>query len=457
MKCKLCFFLAIAVGFLWSLALKVEAQPTFAWPVQSDLDHLTGTFGEPRANGAPLGHWHKGIDVPKANGTDVNRPATGKVTFIPEDYSYIVIHYNGGWHTRLMHVVVDPALEKGDPAPEIVGEVTDGHVHLEVYEFGDEQMDVSMYGILEEARNPLRYANLTTYPDANNPTVEDDLATPDVVEGMRFNLNRDWNEENDGLDAAGRFIDLHPEDSVFPTYFIVHAYDDITGSGATAPYKIWFWIEEETIPGWWGVVWEEEWVFDDLLDDDKNVLDLEDVYAEGSSMSNREFYYANFLDLFDLKLNGLSFGEVLNTTGEDKTFRFKAQAFDRAGKASEAVFKDLIVPPAGPEGGTPSAFVDFLSAEFLGDHIEVKFKAVWMPGILGVNILRCEGQNEAYRRINAQVIEVPDTGALRKEYSFSDWNVLPDRKYAYKLEMVSPTGERGIIDHLTEEAILPAP
>lgn len=262
-------------GTLWS-------QPDFRWPVDmANVDTLGGNLGEPRAQNPyfphinPLDHWHKGIDIPKTNGDSIRIPAVGKITYISgEDSSIVVLHHGVdggpvGWHTRFLHVdfndkwsIGDILRLQADGKMPVLGEVTEGHCHFEVYQFDTEQ-NGSLYGNLGYVRNPLNYDNLDSgFPDNDDPTVA----------GIRFSLSNRWDENWDENhfdnvlqtldDGQERFLPPVEGQKYPDIYFLAHAYDDITPSGATGPYSVEFSICKQDCN--WDKIYSFKYQFDDL-------------------------------------------------------------------------------------------------------------------------------------------------------------------------------------------------
>ena len=175
------------IFYLLMLCRPLWGQPNFSWPVDmGGVNNLTGNLGEPRAEDPnsphinPLHHWHKGIDIPKTNELPIRIPAAGKVTY--KRNNIVVLHHGidgnpVGWHTRFLHVdLSDTQYEEGhilrplaDGTMPVLGKVTLGHCHLEVYQFGTEQNRQSLYENFGYVRNPLKYDNLDDYPDNDNP------------------------------------------------------------------------------------------------------------------------------------------------------------------------------------------------------------------------------------------------------------------------------------------------
>ncbi|MCE2449732.1 MAG: M23 family metallopeptidase [Candidatus Latescibacteria bacterium] len=307
MICR-CSFVILSLLVLGS---PLWSQPTFRWPVdRAGVSNLTGNLGEPRPDDindptVHLHHWHKGIDIPKTNGTTIRIPAAGKVTYIEKLPSQgqlngrgIVVLHHGidgnhiGWHTRFYHIALRNSLEVGkilrssdDGTMPTVGTVTQGHCHFEVYQFNAERNENDLYGNIGSVRNPLNYADLNNdAPDADNPTIEE----------IRFSLSNRWAENWDenhpenaleADDGQEKFLDPVEEEE-YPVYFLAHAYDDITDTGATGPYSVEFsmCMHQDCR---WGKVSTFKYQFDDLRDADGMDLQLEEVYATGTQANNR--------------------------------------------------------------------------------------------------------------------------------------------------------------------------
>ena len=229
------------IFYLLMLCRPLWGQPNFSWPVDmGGVNNLTGNLGEPRAEDPnspyinPLHHWHKGIDIPKTNELPIRIPAAGKVTY--KRNNIVVLHHGidgnpVGWHTRFLHVdLSDTQYEEGhilrplaDGTMPVLGKVTLGHCHLEVYQFGTEQNRQSLYENFGYVRNPLKYDNLDDYPDNDNPTVEE-------IQLSLGNIWRGTSALETTIGGQEKFKDLvrnSPE-----VYFLVRAYDDITDTGA---------------------------------------------------------------------------------------------------------------------------------------------------------------------------------------------------------------------------------
>ena len=207
------------IFYLLMLCRPLWGQPDFIWPVDmANVDTLSGNLGEPRPDNIEnptihLDHWHKGIDIPKTNGENIRIPAAGKITFISEEDSSIVVLHHGidgahvGWHTRFLHVDFNDSWREGDilrPSSDgtmpVLGTVTKGHCHLEVYQFDTEQNGLSLYSNLGYVRNPFNHANLgNDFPDNDDPTVAE----------IRFSFSNRWYENwyENHLDNALETVD----------------------------------------------------------------------------------------------------------------------------------------------------------------------------------------------------------------------------------------------------------
>ena len=343
MRCNLLVIpcLLVLSGALWG-------QPDFRWPVDmSGVRNFTGNLGEPRPDpqnsSVHLHHWHKGIDIPKTNGTTIRIPADGKIFFIGDTRRSIVLYHGlkdgHHWYTKILHIDVKDGLTRnedlrvqGETIPSL-GTVRDGHCHFEVYQF-DAQQDYlvvgSFVGNVANVRNPLDYADLNNdFPDADNPTAAEIL----------FNRVNAWSGTSalETINGQERFNeDVLTSGTV---YFLARAYDDITNitnTGATGPYSVVFSIcmHQDCRQG---KVSAFKYQFDDLRDADGMDLQLNEVYAEGTQSNDGMFYFSQRIDLDWVPFNVNEQGYVVsnptidwlnNTSDQWQTFRFQVDVLD---------------------------------------------------------------------------------------------------------------------------------
>ena len=460
-------------------------QPTFRWPVDMDgVNNLTGTLGEPRTNPRNatdyLDHWHKGIDIPQANDETIRIPADGTIFFIG-GRSIVLYHgtSNGRhWYTKFYHIDVDENLNEtkalrtqGETIPAL-GTVTDGHCHFEVYQFDTEQdKDVvgSFVGNVANVRNPLNYDNLDDdYPDDDTPTVAE----------LRFNLLNAWDdrgrsntafdptfvETTNFLDRPNqKFIDPPEETFLYPIYFLAQAYDDITTTGATAPYSVEFsiWQQEnyhryveEGRYGEWEKVYTFKYQFDDLRDADGADLRLTEVYANGTQANNRMFYFSKAIDLFLVPFNVNEGGEErpLNPWGQLLPFRFQVDVTDKAGNETSR-HQNILVP--SPSHAFSDILVDSFSAERQENHVRIDFRVFDSEKVEGFNILRRSADKPTFLPIHSAPLTIHPTYETVDHwqpsstlFSYDDGDLVPGETYFYALEVLWRSGRRDILEHL---------
>ena len=481
--------LLVLCGPLWG-------QPDFRWPVDmSGVSNLTGNLGEPRGSAnVHLDHWHKGIDIPKTNGETISIPADGRITYISQTDSSVVVMHHGiddnpvGWHTRFTHVDFNSTLglgdflrAEGDNIPSL-GTVTEGHCHMEVYHFNTEQLNQSFYGNVSNVRNPLNYANLTaTYPDADNPTIEE----------IRFSLENAWNETSalETVEGQERF-----QEDVFTSgtvYFLTRAFDDITNTGATGPYSVVFSICMHQDCRW-GKVSAFKYQFDDLRDADGMDLQLEAVYAEGTQSDDGMFYFSQRIELFSVPFNVNEQGfvisnppimEWLNTSGQWQTFRFQVDVLDntcideldgcidvsdsrcidelrRENRCKTASrHKDISVPP-DPDFSNPEIWIDSFSAAWQQDHVRIALDAFDSDRVNGFTILRRRSDEQLFAPLHPAPLTLSPTSMSGDDallvpvrLSYKDDGLIAGSTYFYALEVEWSSGQRTMLDYLVEVRI----
>lgn len=157
-----------------------------SWPTGGDARRLSSTFGPRLQAGRSMAYdFHRGIDVPAEEGTDVYAIAAGVVKRAGDDPAYQdplvqLEHCEGGgcWYSNYMHLS-EPCVDVGDEveAGEVIGLSGIGdsgfpHLHFEVREGSADQ---------ESAVHPLRRLALAEAPAPSIAILAVDDADPAAV------------------------------------------------------------------------------------------------------------------------------------------------------------------------------------------------------------------------------------------------------------------------------------
>ena len=444
-------FAAILIS--WRLlATTLWAQPTFDWPVPiTGVQRLNGTFGEPRPN--PFNpsehrhHWHKGIDIAEDNGEPILAPASG--TYANVGTMSALLHHgsgntNVGWHTQFQHVsfMVPWPMEGASVARgDTIGFVTRSHCHVEVYEFDEAQSDYLGANIVTEARNPLNYPNFADYPDAGSPRIEE----------IRFNLSNDWNGPSAVMIGPQfeSYEDLPDTEPSQVIYFLAHAYDDLTNTGATGPYSVKFSILENRDPyrlfGDWNSIVSVEYQFDNLLEesaeplDQRQALELKRVYAEGTEYTGRSFYFSKSFDLLSIltEEDGLEVLRPVNTYAVPVIYRFQVDVEDARG-GEDSLYRDILVPIAGISN--PEVLVERFSAEWEGGWVNLSGHIRQWADVEGFRVVRRRRDEDAFTPIYHRLMDGSPSGREGAGpklvgFTYRDRDVLPGEVNYYTLEI----------------------